>query len=108
MDEGQARDAQGECRRIKDGDALAYLRDDLAWVARDVAGQREGFAGWFSASVDLLACVPDVDQRMSWAYRLVVALPPIGAQPPEVLRELLRLAEEVRRARVGVRGGGHA
>lgn len=91
---------QTEGRRIQPGDALAVWLDDLVRVAPTAARDALVFERWFSASVDLLACVPHRGQRLSWAFALAHPLPPGFWGPTVMMGELLRHAEEVRRCRV--------
>lgn len=93
-------DESMETRRIQPGDALAVLLDDLVRTAPTAALTAEDFVRWFTAAVDLLACVPDQDQRMAWAYQLVVPLPFGRTWACAVLGDLLRFAEEVRLCRL--------
>lgn len=89
-----------EGRRIQPGDALAVVLADLVQTARVAARDAQVFERWFAASVDLLACVPDVGQRVSWALALAQPLPPGCWGPTVLISELLRHAEEVRRCRM--------
>lgn len=93
-------DEQTESRRIQPGDALAVWLDDLVRTAPEAARDALVFERWFASSVDLLACVPDRGQRLSWAFALVQPLPPGFWGPTVMMGELLRHAEEVRRCRV--------
>lgn len=83
-------------RRIKPCDALYWLLLDLRQAAPTVANNGDCFMGWIAAAVDVLACVPDAAQRMSWAYMLAIALPPDLWRPGRVVSELLEMAKEVR------------
>jgi hypothetical protein len=86
--------------RILPGDALTLLLNDLVSVAPTVAISAEAFGRWFASCVDLLACVPHRDQRLSWAYCLVQPLSGGADWLTVVLGDLMRFAEEVRQCRV--------
>lgn len=93
-------DELSEQPRILPGDALTLLLNDLVLTASIAQLNAEAFARWFAASVDLLACVPHEDQRLSWAYCLAQPLSGHAEWTVQVLGELMRFAEEVRRCRV--------
>jgi len=84
-------------RRIRDVDCLAWWWADLVRAAPEAVVDPDRFAGWCAAAVDVLACVPDWPQRLSWAVGLVCALPPeAGADPRVLLQALLDRAATVR------------
>ncbi len=86
--------------RILPGDALTLLLEDLVAAAPGAALTVDGFCRWFASSVDLLACVPHEDQRLSWAYCLAQPLSGHAEWKTNVLGEFMRFAEEVRRCRL--------
>lgn len=89
-----------EAPRILPGDALTLMLDDLVSVAPTATLSAEAYGQWFAASVDLLACVPHRDQRLSWAYCLVQSLPAGQEWASVVLGYMMNLSEEVRRCRL--------
>ena len=89
-----------EPQRILPGDALACVLEDLQAAAAVASLTAEGFGRWFASAVELLASVPDRDQRLSWAYCLAQGLAGGAKWRVVVLGDLLRFAEEVRRCRV--------
>lgn len=84
--------------RIRQGDCLFVLFEDLQRQARTVrpydAGAR---AAWVSAAGEVLASVPDADQRMSWAIYLAASLPLPGCPLNLLAGLLLSAAAEVKR-----------
>ncbi len=90
-----------EQRRVGPGDALFCVLEDLQRAGRRVAGDRAALLPWLREAVELLACVPDLGQRMGWAVALAQAVAlPIGPMVEEMAGVLLQQAEAVRRCRV--------
>lgn len=88
-----------EQRRILPGDALAVLFDDLCQAGAVLAAlDGRGVHGWVLACVDLLSAVPDLGQRMSWAYALARAIHRAPWSVDVIAGELLCRAGEMRGA----------
>jgi hypothetical protein len=93
-------DDRTEPQRILPGDALACVLEDVRLAAAGAVRTVDGFQRWFASAVELLASVPDRDQRLSWAYCLAQGLAGGAEWRVVVLSDLMGLAEEVRRCRV--------
>jgi hypothetical protein len=94
-------DELNEQRRVGPGDALVYVLQDLERSALSVRGSVVSTERWIESAVDLLACLPDMAQRMSWAIALAQAVTlPLESAVQQVAGYLLGRAEEVRRCRV--------
>ena len=94
-------DELNEQRRVGPGDALVCVLQDLERSAVAVRGNLPATERWLESAVDLLACLPDMAQRMSWAIALAQAVTlPLESAVQQVAGYLLGRAEEVRRCRV--------
>ncbi len=86
--------------RIQPTDALFSLFDDLCAQAQVVrpwdADRREA---WMAACVDVLAVVPDYEQRVAWAISLSMRLSVVGQPIQCVVQLLLARVEEAQRCR---------
>lgn len=84
--------------RIRPGDCLFVLFEDLQQQARTVRPyDADARTAWMSAASDVLAQVPDADQRMSWSIYLAASLPLPGCPVTLLSGLLLSAAAEVKR-----------
>lgn len=62
--------------RLQPTDCLTMLYEDLRRQARTVSlCDADGREAWKRACIEVLAAVPDLDQRAAWAIMLADALP---------------------------------